>query len=166
MARGGPLTKPITLAVVTGAAMIMLGSGVAQAGSGVIGKTFAQASEALKKEGYQVRVSTVVGDQLPQSDCVVTGQSAWTPPPSFIVSQFNKPPSKAVSLSLDCYGEPASASQPGYSAVSPEAKDFKKVQETVEWQKTPEGQKWCADAKTQNPDWDWSLPKLAGCKGA
>jgi hypothetical protein len=146
--------------------MTLFSTGVAgaQGSPSVSGKKFSEASATLQGAGYTVKVSTMVGDRLPQSDCVVTGQSD-SAPPAFGPSQFNAVKGKIVVLSLNCNAAVASATDAGDSAASPEGQATKKQQKMVEWESTPDGQKWCEDAKAQHPDWDWNLPKLAGCQG-
>jgi hypothetical protein len=107
-----------------------------------------------------------VGDQLSQDDCLVTSQTVLPSTSSFGPSQFKGGGgNNIVMLSLNCNGTLASAGNAGNSAASPEGQAAKKVQESVEWQRTPAGQAWCSEAKQKNPDWDWNGPKLAGCKG-
>ena len=69
-------------------------------------------------------------------------------------------------LSLNCDGTLASAGNAGNSAASPEGRAAKKEQDkSVEWQRTPAGQKWCAQDKAQKPEWSWDTdPRLAGCR--
>jgi hypothetical protein len=154
------------LAAAAGAAMILFSTGVAcaQGSPSVSGKKFSEASATLQGAGYTVKVSAVVGDRLPQTDCVVTGQSD-SAPPAFGPSQFNAGKDKTVLLSLNCNAAVASATDAGNSAASPEGQATKKDQKDVEWQRTPDGQKWCEDTKAQHPEWDWKSSKLAGCQG-
>ena len=155
----------MVLAAAAGAAMTLFSVADAQGSPSVSGKKYSEASATLSKAGYAVKVSTMVGDQLPQSDCVVTSQQDSLPP-SYGPSQFDAEKGKTVLLSLNCNAVLASAGEAGNSAASPGGRAAKEVQANVEWQRTPEGQAWCAQAKQQHPDWDWSLPKLAGCKSA
>jgi hypothetical protein len=69
--------KLITSAAIAAATSIfLLGGGVAGAATAPdeTGKKYSDAVADLKKAGYTVEVSTTVGDQLPQSDCLVTSQ--------------------------------------------------------------------------------------------
>jgi len=59
------------------------------------GQTYAQAQQALKKQGYTVIQSTSIGDQLPQSECLVVKQ----------LTSANG----HVMLSLNCDKKPACA---------------------------------------------------------
>jgi hypothetical protein len=163
-AKGDPLTKLKILAVAAGAAMTVFGPGVpcAQGSPSVSGEKFSDASEALKKAGYTVQVSSTVGDRLPQSDCVVTAQSD-SAPRAFGPSQFNANKEPTVSLSLNCDATVASATDAGYSAASPEGQKSAKVKDSIEWERTPEGQQWCKENKKTHPDWGWNRPWAAGC---
>jgi hypothetical protein len=158
----GPLTKLIILAVATGAAMTAFGSGVAGGSPSVSGKKFSEASATLQGAGYTVKVGTVVGDQLSQSDCVVTGQSD-SGTPAFGPSQFSAVKGKTVLLSLNCNATVASATDAGNSAASPEGMKAAKEQKGIEWERTPDGQQWCKENIKAHPDWGWNLPWAAGC---
>jgi hypothetical protein len=158
----GPLIKLIILAVAAGAAMTVFGSGVAGGSPSVSGKTFSEASATLQQAGYTVKVSTVVGDRLSQSDCVVTGQSD-SATSAFGPSQFNAVKDKTVLLSLNCNAGLASATDAGNSAASPEGMKATKDQKTILWQRTPDGQQWCKENMKAHPDWGWDKPWAAGC---
>lgn len=71
--------------------MALLGAGPAAADD--TGQTYAEAQEALKDQGYDVIQSTSIGDQLPQSECLVVKQ----------LTSANG----HVMLSLNCNKEPA-----------------------------------------------------------
>mgnify|MGYP002345953900 FL=1 len=45
-----------------------------QAAADDTGQTYAEAQQALKDQGYDVIQSTSIGDQLPQSECLVVKQ--------------------------------------------------------------------------------------------
>ena len=74
------------------------------------GQTFAEAKAALAQAGYSVVVSTTVGDQLSQNDCLVVRQETttaspfsggdWTGGTDFGASGTGSKPQ--VLLSLDC----------------------------------------------------------------
>ena len=60
--------------VVIAAALALGGAGIASAEEEFVGQTYAEAQEALKDQGYDVIQSTSIGDQLPQSQCLVVKQ--------------------------------------------------------------------------------------------
>ena len=101
--------------------MMLLSSGVAQAGSppNVVGQKYSDATSAISGAGLHPVVSTVVGDQKAWPDCLVASQTDRTlpPPENSAGSATNE-----VLVSLNCYSAAASAKAPGYSAASPEAK--------------------------------------------
>jgi hypothetical protein len=109
------------LVVSATSAMLLLSSGVAQAGTSpnVVGQKYSDASSAISGAGLRPVVSTIVGDQKAWPDCLVASQEARTvpPPENSAGSATNE-----VLVSLNCYSAAASAKTPGYSAVSPEAK--------------------------------------------
>jgi hypothetical protein len=167
--RGTALKSLMILAAAAGAAMTLI-SGVAdaQGSPSVSGKKFSEASTTLQQAGYTVKVSTMVGDQVPQSDCIVTSQQD-SAPAAFGPSQFNLVKDKTVLLSLNCNAGMASPTGAGYSAASPEGRAVaaKELQSKVEWERTAGGQAWCEQNKAQHADWDWETdPHLAGCKSA
>ncbi|KAA0086615.1 hypothetical protein CIW52_01455 [Mycolicibacterium sp. P9-64] len=108
------------LVVSASSAMLLLGSGIAQAGAGpnVVGQKYSDASSAISGAGMRVVVSTVVGDQKSWPDCLVANQVERTvaAPENSSGSSTNE-----ILVSLDCFSS-ASATSPGYSAASPEAK--------------------------------------------
>ncbi len=77
------------------AALGLLTAGTA--GADDTGQTYAEVQKALKAEGYTVVQSTSIGDQVPQSDCLVVKQ----------LTSANG----HVMLSLDC-NKPTGASTP------------------------------------------------------
>jgi hypothetical protein len=147
------LKKLMVLAAAAGAAITGLSTGVssAQGSPSVVGKKYSEASQALDSAGYTVTVSTRVGDQLSQDDCLVTNQRDSSTP-------FTVGGDKTVLLSLNCNAV--------LSAASSEGRAAKELQSKVEWQQTPGGQQWCAEAQERHPEWDWEgSPNLAGCRG-
>jgi hypothetical protein len=101
--------------------MMLLSSGVAQAGSSpnVVGQKYSDASSAISGAGLRPVVSTIVGDQKARPDCLVASQEARTVPPP---ENSSGKATDEVLVSLNCYSAAASAKAPGYSAASPEAK--------------------------------------------
>jgi cytosine/adenosine deaminase-related metal-dependent hydrolase len=109
------------LVVSASSAMVLLSSGIAQAGSSpdVVGQKYSDASSAISGAGMRAVVSTVVGDQKSWPDCLVTDQVART-----VAAPENSSGSATNELlvSLNCEAAAASAKSPGYSAASPQAK--------------------------------------------
>jgi hypothetical protein len=109
------------LVVSASSAMVLLSSGIAQAGSSpdVVGQKYGDASSAISGAGMRAVVSTVVGDQKSWPDCLVTDQVARTvaAPENSSGSATNE-----VLVSLNCDAAAASAKSPGYSAASPQGK--------------------------------------------
>jgi hypothetical protein len=101
--------------------MALVASGVAGASPppNVTGQTLSEARATLTTSGATAVVSTAVGDQKDQSDCVVTRQQARTVPAPINTSAS---PTTQVLLSLNCDATAASATTPGYSAGSPEGR--------------------------------------------
>ncbi|HEV7420480.1 MAG TPA: hypothetical protein VGO30_11600 [Mycobacterium sp.] len=117
----GRLATCAVLTVSAASTMLLLGSGVAQAGSAptVVGQKYSDASSAISGAGFTAVVSTTVGDQKAWPDCVVSNQVQRTvpAPPNSSGSATNQ-----ILVSLNCDASEASATVPGYSAASPEGK--------------------------------------------
>jgi hypothetical protein len=128
----------------TAVSVAMFGTGVANAG--LVGMTYADAVTAIKGWNGTPVVTTVVGDQLPKDDCIVTR------------AEQKKGTSKTL-LSLNCNQLVASQGKPGNSVGSPEGR--KAHQELVDqaWRATPDGQAWCQVTEKEHPEW---FP-LKGC---
>ncbi|MDT4999839.1 MAG: hypothetical protein QOK12_1944, partial [Mycobacterium sp.] len=64
------------LVVAASSAMVLLSSGIAQAGSSpdVVGQKYSDASSAISGAGLRPVVSTIVGDQKAWPDCLVASQ--------------------------------------------------------------------------------------------
>jgi hypothetical protein len=103
------------------AALALTGSGVAVATSSpdVTGQKYSDAQSALSGASLTPVVSTIVGDQKAQPDCVVTRAQKRTvhPPANSGGSATNQ-----MLISLNCNAGIASATSPGNSAASPAGK--------------------------------------------
>ena len=170
---GGRLNRLIVLAAAAGVAMSTLSAGAAgaQGAPDVTGKKYSDATATLTNAGFTAKLAAIVGDQLSQDDCLVSSQEVVPSTSPFGPPQFNVGEGgnnkNIVMLSLNCNGGLASAGNAGNSAASPEGRAAKKEQEQegVEWQRTPAGQKWCAQTKVEKPEWSWDTdPRLAGCR--
>ena len=99
-------------------------AGVAQAGSApnVTGQKYSDATSAISGAGLRPVVSTTIGDQKAWPDCLVTNQQERTvaPPENSAGSATTE-----LLVALNCDSTAASATSPGYSAASPEAKAIK-----------------------------------------
>jgi len=65
------LLRPAVIALAA-VALALLTAGAA--GADDTGQTYAQVQKALKAQGYTVVQSTSIGDQVPQSECLVVKQ--------------------------------------------------------------------------------------------
>ncbi|MDT5075466.1 MAG: hypothetical protein QOJ80_103 [Mycobacterium sp.] len=103
------------------ASMVLLGAGVAQAGSGpnVVGQKYSDAQSAISSAGLTPVVSTTVGDQKAWPDCVVTNTVQRTVPPP---ENSSGSATTQMLVSLNCDAGEASSKTPGFSAASPEGK--------------------------------------------
>lgn len=106
-----------------------MGSGIAVAkGPNLSGQTYAKASEQIAGWGQKAIISSVVGDQLPMSDCIVTGSNRGT----FLDSSGRKQDA-SILLDLNCDGSLAAAGKPGFSAASPQGRKQKKELKSLAW---------------------------------
>jgi hypothetical protein len=167
---GGRVNRLMVLAAAAGAAMSLSSAGAAgaQGAPDVTGKTYSEAAATLKNAGFTARLAATVGDQLSQNDCLVSSQAVLASTSSFGPAQFNGGGgNNIVMLSLNCNGTLASAGESGNSAASPQGREAKNVQKTVEWEKTADGQKYCEEQQAKHPDKAWMSDKWnAGCAGA
>jgi hypothetical protein len=106
------------------ASMVLLGAGVAQAGSGpdVVGQKYSDAQSAISGAGLTPVISTTVGDQKAWPDCVVTNTVQRTVPPP---ENSGGSATTQMLVSLNCDAGEASSKTPGFSAASPEGKAAK-----------------------------------------
>ena len=147
--------KFIVLAAAVGAASVMFGTGIAGAEPDLTGMTYADAKSAIQNAGGTPQVSARVGDRLSEADCLVTDQTKSAVPPH----GFPGAGSNIVLVALDCNGNVASATNPGYSAASPEGRAVIKEQQKKEWLASDDGQAYCAKAEKQHPEWG----QIPGC---
>jgi hypothetical protein len=92
----------------------LFGAGVAAADNEYAGQTYAQAQQAIQQSGGTDTIATVVGDQLPTTQCQVTGSRSA----SFLNSSGNNPGGRVL-LDLNCNEGVASPGNPGNSVASP-----------------------------------------------
>lgn len=99
------------------AAMALCGTGIASAAPDVVGKTYAEASQAISEDGGTATIATRVGDRLTEDECLVTG--AWDAPFYRAVSQGAEFAEGEVLVSINCNPGVATSSTPGHSTLSP-----------------------------------------------
>ncbi len=107
-------------ASIAAASMIVLATGVANAAGApnVVGQKYSDASSAISSAGDKVTVGTRFGQGANLSDCVVIAQETRSKP-----QQGSHPTAgTVVVVSLNCDPHVASATNPGYSAASPQGK--------------------------------------------
>ncbi|PXX11891.1 hypothetical protein C8E89_10215 [Mycolicibacterium moriokaense] len=107
------------LASIAPTSMIVLATGVANAGAPtVVGQKYSDASSAISSAGDSIKVGTRFGHGVSQSDCVVIAQTTKSIP------QRGSHPTAGtiVVVSLNCDPHVASATNPGYSAASPQGR--------------------------------------------
>ncbi|ULE35301.1 hypothetical protein [Mycobacterium sp. IDR2000157661] len=104
------------------AAMALLGTATAAAND-YVGQTFEDASEAMDEDGVDPIVATVVGDQLPEDDCIVT--NAFDAPFLRGVGDDFEYSEDEVLVSLNCAGAYATATNPGTSVAHPLGREAK-----------------------------------------
>jgi hypothetical protein len=107
------------LASIAAASMIVLATGVANAGApAVVGQKYSDASSAISSAGDTVKVGTRFGHGVSESDCVVIAQTTKSTPQR----GSNPTAGTVVVVSLNCDPHVASATNPGYSAASPQGR--------------------------------------------
>ena len=93
---------------VAGASAAFFGAGVASADNEYAGQTYAQAQQAIQQSGGTDTVATVVGDQLPTTQCRVTGSRSA----GFLDSSGNGATGRIL-LDLNCNADSAGTGVPG-----------------------------------------------------
>lgn len=113
------LTMGLGFCASAAACAVLLGAGVAQAGStpNVVGQKYSDAQTAITGAGLTPVISTIVGDQLSQPDCQVVNTVARTVPAP---ENTSASPTSQLLISLNCDAAVASATKPGFSAASPQ----------------------------------------------
>jgi hypothetical protein len=117
--------KFMVLVAIVGGASAMFGTGVASADTDLTGMKYSEAVSTIQQMGLTAKVSARVGDRLSEDDCVVTGATKTASPPR----GFNGAGSTFILVALDCNGNVASATNPGYSAGSPQGRRLIEAQQ-------------------------------------
>jgi hypothetical protein len=106
----------LTVGATAAGALSVPTAAIAHADNEYAGQTYAQAQQAIQQAGGTDTVATVVGDQLPTTQCRVTGsRSANTLDPGGFNSGGGR-----ILLDLNCNNDLASPGNPGNSAASPQ----------------------------------------------
>jgi hypothetical protein len=144
----GQIVRIVVAIPLLGASLALASAGVASAAPSVVGMTYDKAKDAVSNAGLSAEVSTSIGTELKQGDCIVVNQ-VLRPASRFGLDSI---PAKVL-LSLNCNAVVASAGDAGNSAASPAGQKAKKEQAAKAWRATPDGQAWCVQAKDEHPDW-------------
>ena len=135
------MTAVIRMVAVMGTAVTMLAAATGVAAADFTGYTYSQASAQITKDGSKAIIASVVGDQLPMGDCIVTSSSVASN-----LDSSGRSRGYAVNLHLNCNASVASAGVPGNSAASPAGRTAKANIATAEWcaQPAQQGNSSCA----------------------
>jgi beta-lactam-binding protein with PASTA domain len=107
-----------------GVALTLVGnSGIAQAAPDVSGQTYAKAKQALSQAGLTPIVATRVGDRVEEDKCIVDRVQDAN-----FTNGTGTAASATVYVYLNCYGNPASTTSPGYSSQNPMGKTAQEAQ--------------------------------------
>lgn len=107
-----------------GVALALVGnSATALAAPDVSGQTYAKAKQALSESGLTPIVATRVGDRTEEDKCIVDRVQDAN-----FVSGTGSAASSTVYVYLNCYGNPASTTSPGYSSQNPMGKTAQEAQ--------------------------------------
>jgi beta-lactam-binding protein with PASTA domain len=98
-------------------------SATALAAPDVSGQTYAKAQQALSDAGLTPIIATRVGDRVDESKCIVDRVQDAN-----FVNGTGSPASNTVYVYLNCYGNPASTTSPGYSSQNPMGKTAQEAQ--------------------------------------
>lgn len=113
--------RRLAIGVLAAAALTAgLGQGIAYASTpDVTGQKYSDAKTAISQAGLTPVVVTTVGDRKDWSNCLVSNVQQRT---EAAPENSSGSSTKEALVSLNCDAAPASATTPGYSAASPEAK--------------------------------------------
>lgn len=111
----GRLMRAVLGAAAAGA-LAVSASAIAHADNEYAGQTYAQAQQAIQQAGGTDTIATVVGDQLPTTQCRVTGSRTA----GFLDSSGNTNPGRIL-LDLNCNADQASGGTAGNAAAGPQA---------------------------------------------
>ena len=104
-------------------------SGVAHADNEYAGQTYAQVQQAIQQAGGTDTVASVVGDQLPTTQCRVTGSRTA----GFLDSSGNGATGRIL-LDLNCNTDLSSPATPASSAAPPQDSQDQQAQQQAEAQ--------------------------------
>ncbi|KDF00735.1 hypothetical protein Y900_017785 [Mycolicibacterium aromaticivorans JS19b1 = JCM 16368] len=96
------------------------GGGIAGAVPDWSGQAYGKASKEISQYGYTAAIASVVGDQVPLDDCLITRSSKASK-----LNSSGRSPGTEILLHLDCFGKLAEPGKPGNSAASPEGRQTK-----------------------------------------
>jgi hypothetical protein len=118
----------------------------------VVGMTYSDAKGVFSQANLTPVVATKTGDRVSLNDCYVVGTSQAKFNDDSGVQKDN-----VIQVHLSCYPKAATALNPGYSAgnTAPDAEAVRATSErkSMEWKQTSDGQRWCARAHEQHPEW-------------
>jgi hypothetical protein len=138
---------------------LLLWPGIAVADPDVVGMTYSDAKAAFSQASLTPIVATTVGDRLPLNECYVVSTSRTT----FFDQTTGSSTQNRIMVNLNCYPKGATALNPGFSAGNnaPDAAAVRDTseQDALEWKQTAQGQRWCARAQEQHPEWG----NIEGC---
>lgn len=104
------------------------GAGVAAAsGPDLSGQTYGKAAEQISSWGWKPVIASVVGDQLPTDECIVTSATK-----SNSLDSSGRPRAGSFLLHLNCNQALASPGKAGNSAATPEGRKMKQQEATAE----------------------------------
>lgn len=106
-------------------AAVAFSAGVAGAsGPDLSGQTYGKAAEQLKGWGLTPVIASVVGDQLPTDDCIVTSSTRASN-----LDSSGRSRGPQTLLQLNCNQQLAEPGKPGNSAASPAGRQMKSLQQ-------------------------------------
>jgi len=118
----------ISAVVLAACATFAFTSGIAAANDPYTGKTYAYAAGKISEKGGRPVVSTVVGDQLGTSDCIVT---SWRKATYAATDNFEHG-NKDYLFALNCSAKLAAAGTPGNSLASEQGRAEKAIEVKAE----------------------------------
>jgi len=137
----------------TTVSVAFFGTGVATADD-YAGKTYSDAQSALSSASKKGVIANVIGDALPQSQCIVqrSQKASWLKGDNF------SPVTDTVLLYLNCNAKLATAGTPGNSLASPEGRAEKAAEDQAAAQAAAQQQAADQAAAQQNEQSQFIAP--------
>ena len=125
------VSAPMVMAGAVGAfaAVALFAAGTAHADSEYVGQTYAQAQQTIQQAGGTDTVASVVGDQLPTTQCRVTGSRT-----AGVLDSHGNGATGRILLDLNCNADLSGSGTAGNPAATPQDQQDQQAQQQAQAQ--------------------------------